>query len=168
MQFARLVAGVCLFGGSALVVGCSQPKASGSESEIRQFLADWDHAFQSKNVEAMSALYAPDVIAYDIIPPLQYIGKEAYMKDFQQFFASLQGQPIVEERDVHIVVSGNLADVFYLQHIGGSTVKGDKVGGWVRATAILRKQDGKWLDIHDHVSFPTNLDTGLSLMDLKP
>ena len=144
-----------------------RPPAAGAEPEIRQWLADWTTAFQTKNEAGMVALYAPDVVAYDLIPPLQYDGKDAYMKDWHDFFAGFQGPLTNEVKDCHISSSGNLAYAACLNHLGGTTTKGDKVDSWIRVTSVFRKVDGKWLDIHDHVSDPTDLATGKSLMDLK-
>ncbi len=39
--------------------------------EIRGWLDRWTKAFASKDVDAIMALYADDVIAYDVVPPLQ-------------------------------------------------------------------------------------------------
>ncbi|MGH7982565.1 MAG: hypothetical protein ACREFF_05395 [Candidatus Udaeobacter sp.] len=38
--------------------------------EIRGWLDRWTKAFAAKDVDAIMALYADDVIAYDIVPPL--------------------------------------------------------------------------------------------------
>jgi hypothetical protein len=32
----------------------------------------------------------------------------------------------------------------------------------------LRKSDGRWLDFHDHVSVPVEIESGKAMLDLKP
>jgi ketosteroid isomerase-like protein len=39
---------------------------------------------------------------------------------------------------------------------------------WVRFTSCFRKIHGRWLDTHDHVSVPTDFDTGKARLDLTP
>jgi len=50
------------------------------------------------------SMYASDVVACDIVPALQYVGDEAYRKDYAQFFAQYDGPIEVEFRDVKIFV----------------------------------------------------------------
>src|SRR5437870_5389588 len=59
-----------------------------STQEIRAWLDRWTKAFTKQDVDTIMALYTDDVVAYDIVPPLQYIGKAAYRADYQQFFRS--------------------------------------------------------------------------------
>ena len=55
--------------------------------EIRGWLDHWRKAVSAKDVDRVMVLYTDDVIAYDVVPPLQYIGKAAYRADYQQFFS---------------------------------------------------------------------------------
>ena len=54
---------------------------SAAVKEIRGWLDRWTKAFTAKDVDAIMALYADDVVAYDIVPPLQYVGKSEYRSD---------------------------------------------------------------------------------------
>jgi uncharacterized protein (TIGR02246 family) len=143
----------------------ADPKVS--ETEARKWLDDWTKAFQARDVNAIMALYAPDVIAYDIVPPLQWTGRDSYGKDYATFLAQYDGPVTVEYARVHVVTSGDLAEVFALEHVTG-TIKGQKADNWLRVSSTLRKTDGKWLDVHDHVSVPTDMATGKAMLDLKP
>jgi ketosteroid isomerase-like protein len=50
-----------------------------------------------------------------------------------------------------------------------STDKGGKKrDGGVRVTTSLRKIDGKWLVVHEHVSVPFDMTTGQAMMSLAP
>jgi len=152
-----------------MAIGCKTgPADNSAEPEIRQWLNDWTAAFQTRNLDAISALYAPDVVAYDVIPPLQYVGKDVYMKDWKDFFGEFNGPLKNEMKDCHIQISGNLATVECLELLSGTTTKGKTINSWSRVTSILRKDNGKWLDIHDHASYPADDATGKALMDLKP
>jgi len=170
MRFRRCVSSLCLLAAcSVLAIGCtSAPADNSAVPEAQQWLKDWTNAFQTKNSDAMSALYAQDVVAYDIIPPLQYAGKDAYMKDWKEFFAEFNGPLKTDMKDCHFQTSGNLAALECLTLLSGTTTKGETVNSWLRVTSILRKDNGKWLDIHDHASYPEDPATGKALEDLKP
>lgn len=157
--------------------GCSQNRpvadeavkiGNDDEAGVRHWLDLWMKAFQARDENAIAALYDPDVVAYDIVPPLQYVGWDAYRKVYQGFLAQYKGPLEVEFRDVHISVRGDLAFVTGLERLGGTLISGQKSSIWARFTSILRKTNGKWLDIHDHVSVPADIASGKASLDLKP
>src|SRR5213595_2569310 len=61
-------------------------EAKKDDAEIRRWMDRWIKACRDHDVDAVMALYAPGVIAYDLVPPLQYVGKDAYRQDFREFF----------------------------------------------------------------------------------
>ena len=61
-----------------------------------------------------------------------------------------------------------MAFIHTLERITGTLKNGQKSDLWVCATSGLRKINGKWLIVHDHISAPVNLDTGKAVLDLKP
>jgi uncharacterized protein (TIGR02246 family) len=168
-RFAHLLLIVSLFG----IGGCqghesTQSDSTRSEAEIRQVLDRWTKAFGARDLDGIMSIYAQDVVAYDIGgPPLAYVGKDAYRKDYQGFLAQYDGPIEVEFRDLHISASGDLALVNCLEQFSG-TIKGQKTTIWLRATSGFKKTGGVWLDFHDHVSVPADFGTGKALVDLKP
>lgn len=142
--------------------------ASGTETEIRAWLDQWKKAFTAKDADGVIALYADDVVAYDIVPPLQYVGKAAYRADYEAFFKQYQSDIRADVRDLHIDGSGDFAYAMGLELIGGTMANGQKSEVWLRFTSLFRKVNGKWLDFHDHVSVPADLETGKAALDLKP
>src|SRR5262245_57096412 len=138
------------------------------EREIRGWIDSWTKAFSAKDVDRVMEFYTDDVVAYDIVPPLQYIGKPAYRADYQQFFAQYEENLRVEVRDLHVGGSGELGYATGLEMISGTLKHGQKSNMWVRFTSLFRKVNGKWLDFHDHVSVPADIESGKALLDLKP
>ena len=143
---------------------------STNEAEIRALLDRWANAFEARDIDAIMSNYAPGdaVIAYDIAPPLQYKGKEAYRKDYQEFLAQYDGPIHVEYRDMRILSSGDVGFVHALERFSGKLRNGQQSDMWLRYTGGLRKMNGKWLIVHDHVSVPTNFESGKAMLDLKP
>lgn len=138
------------------------------KGEIRGWIDSWTKAFSAKDADRVMDLYTDDVVAYDIVPPLQYVGKSAYRADYQQFFAQYEDDIRVEVRDLHVGANGDLGYAFGLEMISGTLKHGQKSNTWVRFTSLFRKVNGKWLDFHDHVSVPADIESGKALLDLKP
>src|SRR5256885_11233843 len=69
--------------------GDGSRKSSGrnSEAEIRDLYDRWAKAFRAHDLEQIMALYAPgdQILAYDLVAPLQYVGNDAYRKDYTAF-----------------------------------------------------------------------------------
>lgn len=143
---------------------------SKDESEIRALLDRWAKAFEARDIDLIMSNYASGdaVVAYDIAPPLQYKGKEAYRKDYQEFLAQYDGPIHVEYRDMRVYSSGDVAFVHALERFTGKLKSGQPSDTWLRYTGGLRKINRTWLIVHDHVSVPTDFESGKALLELKP
>ena len=146
----------------------SASQSGKGEAEIRSWLDQFIKVFTEKNVDSIMSLYADDVVAYDIVPPLQYVGKQAYRKDYESFLAQYQGNLRVEVKDLNVGASGDLGYATGLELIGGTLTNGQKSEIWARFTTLFRKVNGKWLDFHDHISVPTDMESGKAMLELKP
>ena len=140
------------------------------EREIRALLDRWAKAFEAHDIDGIMSNYAPGdaVVAYDIAPPLQYKGKEAYRKDYLEFLTQYDGPIHVEYHDMRVFNSGDVGFVHALERFSGKLKNGQHSDMWLRYTGGLRKMNGKWLIVHDHVSVPTDFESGKAVLDLKP
>ena len=136
--------------------------------EIHGWLDHWRKAVSAKDVDRVMELYTDDVVTYDVVPPLQYVGKVAYRGDYQQFFSQYESDLNVETRDLRVGASGEFGYATGLQIISGMLKHGQKSGIWIRFTSLYRKVNGKWLDFHDHVSVPADIESGKAMLELKP
>ena len=145
-------------------------RAADAEKEIHDLLGRWEQAFRSKNIEEVMSFYAPgnQVVAFDIVPPLARVGRDAYRKNYEDFFAMYENPLEVEIRNLKIIVDGNVAFLTCFERLGGVLKGGQKSVMWCRVTSGLRKIDGKWLIVHDHVSVPVDFETGKALLELTP
>ena len=146
-------------------------QANGNDAaikEIRGWLDRWTKAFGAKDFDAIMALYTDDVIAYDVVPPLQYVGKVEYRTDYEQFLSQYADNVKVEVRDLHVGANGDLGYAAGLELFSGKLKNGQKSEVWVRFTSLFRKSGGRWLDFHDHVSVPADVESGKAMMELKP
>ena len=168
--FLLMTTGVQAQGGKSQSGGAANSGASNSETEVRDVYERWAKAFRAGDIKGIMALYAAGdtLVAYDIVPPLQYKGYDAYKKDYEDFLALYDGPIEVEFRDMRIVTADNVAFIHALERMTGTLKGGKKSDVWMRATSGLRKINGKWLIVHDHISVPVDMDSGKAALDLKP
>ena len=115
------------------------------------------------------ANYAPDMLLFDLAPPLQYKGAEAYRKNWEEWLPTFQGPVGFDRREVSITTGDDVAFCHCLNRITGKRTDGTEPDVWVRATICYRKIDGKWMVTHEHVSVPFYMDgTYRAAVDLKP
>jgi ketosteroid isomerase-like protein len=140
------------------------------ESAIRALIVRWSKAAQEKNVDAVMSIYqrGPSLVAYDLVPPLQFKGWDAYRDDFKAFFDQYDGPIEFEWRDLVIAAGGTFGYSHGLQRVSGTLKGGQKAAFWLRVTDVYRKIGGQWRVVHEHVSVPTNLETGKAALDLTP
>jgi uncharacterized protein (TIGR02246 family) len=151
------------------VLKADRPQAN-DETEIRNLIDRWTKAFEAKDLNGVMSIYAQsgEVLAYDIVPPLEYVGFDAYKQDYHDFFDGFEGPLQVEVRDLHITTGGSVAFSNGLERIVGTMKNGQKFDAWIRFTECYRKINGRWQAVHDHISVPVDFDTGKALLDLKP
>jgi ketosteroid isomerase-like protein len=133
-----------------------RPKSSiaSDEAQIRERIDQWAKAIRAKNVDGLMSHYAPDILLFDLTPPLQYRGADVYRKSLEEWFSTFQGPVGYEIRDLSIMAGDDVAFCHSLNRIGGTRTNGEETDVWVRATAGFRKIDGKWKVTHEHVSVP--------------
>jgi len=140
----------------------------GEEARIHELLNAWVTALCRKDIEGVVAHYAPDLVTYDLIPPLEHEGVVAYRRIVEWWFSTIEGPVTYELKDVHMAVGENVAFVRSLNHIGFRAHDGTDHDNWVRCTLGLRKLGGKWKVLHQHYSVAFDMETGKALMDLRP
>ena len=138
------------------------------EAEIQRLLDDGTRSIRDKNIEGVMSLYAQEVVSFDIVPPLRYIGADAFRKVWEEVFSSFQGPIDYEIHDLNITVGDDVAFTHSLNRISGTMNNGQKTDLWLRWTACFRKINGKWLIVHHQNSVPVDLETGRAVLDLKP
>jgi ketosteroid isomerase-like protein len=143
-----------------------QPAAE--EARIHELLSAWVTALRRKDIEGVMAHYAPDMVTYDMIPPLQHEGAVAYRRIVEWWFSTIDGPLTYELKNVHAAVSEDVAFVRSLNHIGFRMHDGTERDNWVCSTLGLRKLGGKWKVSHQHYSVPFDMESGKALLDLRP
>ncbi|MES2821593.1 MAG: nuclear transport factor 2 family protein [Pseudomonadota bacterium] len=141
---------------------------SSVQAQIRQAMDSWVQAMQSKDVERIIRHYREDVVAYDAIGPLRFVGREAYKAHWQACMEMCDGPSMVELHEPSFMISGDLGVVHFLFHCGGTDDKGQMQSCWMRVTQCFRQEGNQWLIAHEHFSMPCDMESGKTLSDLTP
>lgn len=144
--------------------------AADDEAAIRALEDRFAAAFNAGDVEAMMKNYVPDksLVVFDVVPPRQHLGADAYRKAWVGFFASFKGTPKIAITDLGITVDGNLGFSHSVQHVTGTDKQGHPIDRTVRVTDGYRKVGGDWLIVLEHISVPVYLATGKPDLASKP
>jgi len=146
----------------------SSPNKKNDEAGIQGLLDDWTRSIRDKNIEGVMSIYAQEVVSFDLVPPLRYMGADEFRKAWEEVFLVYQGPIDYEIHDVNITVGDDVAFTHSLNRISGTMNTGQKTDLWVRWTACFRKINGKWLIVHHQVSVPVDLENGKAALSLKP
>ncbi len=139
-----------------------------TQSEVRALLDRWSEAARTKDIERLMAQYAPDIVYFDVVPPLQHTGSAAVRRNFLRWFALWESAIGQDIHDVKILANGNIAVASMLIRASGILKNGREVGYWVRATVCCQRSDHRWVITHEHVSLPVDFASGSAAMDLVP
>jgi ketosteroid isomerase-like protein len=147
--------------------GMEDAKAS-PESEIRTLLERWSEAAGAKDIDRLMSLYSPDIVYFDVVPPLQYAGSAEVRANFLRWFDGWESSIGQEIGASQILVSGDVAVAFMLIRASGTRKDGREVAYWVRATVCCKRSNDTWLITHEHISLPFDFEKGRAAMDLVP
>jgi ketosteroid isomerase-like protein len=139
-----------------------------TESDVRTLLESRSEAMGARDIERLMALYSPDVVYFDLVPPLRYAGAAALRDRFLDWFGRWESAIGQDISDVNVLGSGDVAVAHMLIWASGTLNGGREVGYWVRTTNGCQRSNGRWLIMHEHVSLPVDMASGRAAMDLVP
>jgi len=128
--------------------------ATADETAIRKLIDDWAAAVRAKDIDAVLAHHSPDILMFDVPPPFESRGIEAYRETWDLFYP-MQPAPIAFDILGMDIVAGTEV-AFVAAHMQceeiGSGGKRSKLD--FRLTMGLCKIDGRWTILHEHHSVP--------------
>jgi ketosteroid isomerase-like protein len=125
-----------------------------NESEIRALLDRRVDACQAKDIDRLMALYASNIVYYDVVPPLQFAGSDEVRRNFLRWFGEYEGPIGLETHELHIATNGDVAFAHMLHLDSGTRKKGPEGAVWLRSTVCCQRSGDKWLITHEHISLP--------------
>src|SRR4051812_26416533 len=129
------------------------------EAAIRALIDERSAAMREKDAARAMATLAPDLVAFELAPPLA-LGPEQARDEasLAAWLAGWDGPVGVEIRDLHVEASGEVGWSRSLNRLHGTLKGGREVDMWMRSTLAFRKIEGKWKIVHGHSSVPFHMD----------
>ena len=123
------------------------------ETEIRDLIARWSKAVRDENLAGIRADHDQDILMFDVPPPFQSRGIDAYMATWDLFFSG-QARPV--RFDFHDIAVTAGQDVAFASAIGRCRYidRAKETDLEFRLTMGFHKQDGRWRIVHEHHSVP--------------
>jgi len=131
-------------------------RQSGSEDEaaIRDVVEFWTAAVRRRDFEGILQNHSSDIVMFDVPPPFQSRGLEAYRKTWDAFF-SWSSDPIpFDITEMSITAGRDVAFVVATMRCAEPSHSGEPKSLDFRLTIGLRKVDGRWIITHEHHSVP--------------
>ena len=139
-----------------------------AEQELRELVEERVAAVRTKDPTPLADRQDPDIVIFDVLPPLYSRGGGAVVEKTRAWFDSYAGDIGYEVHDLRVTADGDVGFCSFLYHVNGTLTGGDDVDMWVRATLCCRRRDGRWLITHDHESVPFDPASGQALISLAP
>jgi len=139
-----------------------------TRAEVTALLDNQLDAMRTKDIDRLMSLYSPDIVYFDVVPPLHYSGAAALRRRFLQWFDGWKGSIDMEIHGLNLLPSGDIAVAHWLSRASGTLRNGHEAGSWVRVSSCCLRSNTTWLITHEHVSWPVDSTSGRAAMDLVP
>jgi ketosteroid isomerase-like protein len=130
--------------------------ADTDEIQIRALLESWADAVRRHDLPAILAHHERDMLMFDLVPPLQCQGIEAYEQSWGLLFRYHKPGTAFDFRELAITTGADAAFAAAIMWCGpdSSVSAADNDGFLFRLTVGLRKIGGEWRITHEHHSVP--------------
>lgn len=125
-----------------------------AEAEICKIVEDWASAVRQRDIPAILRNHSADILMFDVPPPFQSRGIDAYRKTWDLFFAWAPDPAVFDIQEMQITAGSDVAFVAATMKCGGGETGEKGVELDFRLTIGLRRVDGRWLIVHEHHSVP--------------
>ncbi|MBE9138239.1 nuclear transport factor 2 family protein [Nodosilinea sp. LEGE 07088] len=129
-----------------------------SETQIRQLIEAHTRAICTKDLEGIVAHYDPQVVIFDVKPPLTLNGIDACRQMWGTCLPYMPEMTGIEQAEMTITVSGDLALAHWLSHFEGVVPDHPAAQLRMRMTAACQRSETGWQIIHEHVSVPMSFE----------
>jgi uncharacterized protein (TIGR02246 family) len=124
------------------------------EASIRKLVEAWAKAVRTKDLKGILANHSPEILMFDVPPPVQSKGIDEYRKTWDLFFSWASEPVVFDIREINIVAGSEVAFVTALMLCAGTEANGERIELQFRLTIGLRKIGGQWIVMHEHHSIP--------------
>jgi uncharacterized protein (TIGR02246 family) len=125
-----------------------------SEAAIRALIERWTAAVQAGDLDGVLADHSDDIQMFDVPPPSELRGIDAYRKSWPPFFEWLKQGAAFEIVSLDVTAGADVAFATALLRCGTEEALRKDRDNRLRLTIGLRKEDSRWVVSHEHHSFP--------------
>jgi uncharacterized protein (TIGR02246 family) len=123
--------------------------------KIRRLAEEWAHAVRARDMEGILAGHVEDMVMFDVPPPVELRGINAYRDSWLAFFEWLENESgTFEIVRLDVTAGDTVAFATALLRCGSKASLAKDDTPQLRLTIGLRKIDGAWKIAHEHHSFP--------------
>jgi ketosteroid isomerase-like protein len=126
------------------------------EVAIRNLVENWASAVRQKDLDVILRNHSPNMLMFDVPPPLASRGLEAYKKTWGLFFSWAHDPVVFDIREMNVTAGDDVAFVTALMRCAGRGPNEPDIELDFRLTIGLRKIDDQWVVVHEHHSVPAD------------
>ncbi len=127
---------------------------SEDEVAIRSVIESWTAAVRRRDIGGILKNHSPDIVMFDVPPPFQSRGIDAYRKRWDMFFSWTSDPIPFDVTDISVTAGSDVAFVFAAMACAEPGSDGKPKPLAFRLTVGLRKIEGQWTITHEHHSVP--------------
>jgi uncharacterized protein (TIGR02246 family) len=142
--------------------------STSEQAAIRRLIEDWVFAVRAREIKAVLAHHTDDIVMFDVPPPVEVRGINAYRDTWPAFFKWLkEGNGTFEIAKLDVTAGETVAYATALLRCGTKASLEKDDAPQLRLTVGLRKIDGAWKIAHEHHSFPVKTQWDLNAVDTR-
>jgi uncharacterized protein (TIGR02246 family) len=127
---------------------------SSHETAIRNLIEEWAAAVRVKDFDGILRHHSPEIVMFDVPPPLQSKGLDAYRRTWELFFSWAHEPVMFDVVEMRITCDEEVGFVAAVMRCAGEEPSGENIDLEFRLTVGLRKINGQWTVMHEHHSIP--------------
>jgi uncharacterized protein (TIGR02246 family) len=127
---------------------------SADEAAVRTVVESWMACVRRRDIAGILQNHSPDIVMFDVPPPFQSRGIEAYRKTWDPFFSWSRDPVAFDATEMSITAGADVAFVVAAMRCAAPGANGKPESLDFRLTVGLRKIDGRWSITHEHHSVP--------------
>lgn len=124
------------------------------ETAIRTLIEEWAAAVRRKDIQGILRDHDPEIVMFDVPPPIESRGKEAYAATWALFFRWAPTPIVFDVKRLEIRAGTEVAFAVALMRCIDQEPGGPPVDLDFRLTVGLQKLGGRWTVVHEHHSVP--------------